>query len=93
MHEVKTNRVFLSVRDIVDIITELESKRLLNEIYQEAKQIYESRLSWGEKYHLIFSERISKQTSFSWCDPDTSYKDDVTAYMDGFDYYMVNQND
>ena len=63
----------------------------LKQIYKEAKEIYESHISWEAKYHLIFSERISKRTTFSWCDPDTSYEDDVTAYMDGFDYYMGDE--
>ena len=65
----------------------------LKQIYKEAKEIYESRLSWEAKYQLIFSERISKRTSFGWSDLDASYEDDVTAYMDGFDYYMGDEND
>jgi hypothetical protein len=62
----------------------------LKEVYREAKEIYDSSILWEAKYDLIFSERISKKVSFSWYDPDTSYEEDVTAFMNAFDYYMGN---
>jgi hypothetical protein len=60
----------------------------LKEVYKEARAIYDSSVSWEAKYDLIFSERISKKVSFSWYDPDTSYEEDVTAFMNAFDEYM-----
>ncbi len=60
----------------------------LKEVYKEARAIYDSSVSWEAKYDLIFSERISKKVSFSWYDPDTSYREDVTAFMNAFDDYM-----
>ena len=64
----------------------------LQEIYKEAKEIFESSISWKAKYDLIFSDRISKKVSFDWYDPDTSYEEDVTYFMKGFDSYM-NEKD
>ena len=62
----------------------------LKEVYKEAREIYDSSLSWEAKYDLIFSDRISKKVSFSWYDPDTSYEEDVTAFIQAFDEYMGN---
>jgi hypothetical protein len=60
----------------------------LQEIYKEAREIFKSSISWKAKYDLIFSDRISKKVSFDWYDPDTSYEEDVTYFMMGFDSYM-----
>jgi hypothetical protein len=62
----------------------------LKGVYREAKEIYDSSISWEAKYDLIFSERISRKVSFSWYDPDTSYEEDLTEFMRAFDYYMGN---
>ena len=62
----------------------------LKEVYKEAREIYDSSLSWEAKYDLIFSDKISKKVSFSWYDPDTSYEEDVTAFIQAFDEYMGN---
>ena len=59
-----------------------------NKIYQGAKRIVASDLSWSEKYDMIFSKEVSRNFSFDWCDPDMDYEDDVYAYMQGFDKYM-----
>lgn len=61
----------------------------LNFIYNNALKIYESNtLTFEEKYHLIFSDDISLKTNFDWYDPDTSYEDDVNAYMSAFTEFM-----
>lgn len=65
----------------------------LKEVYKEAKEIFGSSISWEAKYDLIFSDRISKKVSFSWYDPDTSYEEDVMAFMDAFDHYMGEATD
>ena len=62
----------------------------LIKIYNKAKIIVASTLSWEAKYDLIFSEEISRKVRFDWCDPDTSYQEDVEAFMKGFDEYMSN---
>jgi hypothetical protein len=60
----------------------------LQKVYKDAKEIFESSISWEAKYDLIFSDNISKKVSFCWYDPDTSYEEDVTYFMEGFDTYM-----
>lgn len=61
------------------------------EIYERAKRIVSSDLEWEDKYDLIFSDEISKKIKFDWCDPDTSYQEDVEAFMNEFDRYMRKQ--
>ncbi len=58
----------------------LEIVKQANRIWKH--EIYSDRL----KYDLIFSNEISvwvQKTfrSFEWCDPDTSYEEDVDAFM------------
>jgi len=60
-------------------------------IYEIAKIIIVSKLSWKDKYNLIFSEEISQRFDFDWLDLDLDYKDDVLAFMDGFDKYMKKE--
>lgn len=61
------------------------------EVYHKAKEIVASTLSWEEKYDKIFSEEISQQFSFEYYDPDTSYQEDVMAFMNALDEYMKKQ--
>jgi hypothetical protein len=60
----------------------------LQQVYKDAKEIFESSISWEAKYDLIFSDNISQKVSFRWYDPDTSYEEDVTYFMEEFDTYM-----
>ena len=60
-------------------------------IYKKAKRIVASNLSWKDKYNLIFSEEISKKLNFEWLDLDLDYKDDVLAFMEGFDKYIEKE--
>lgn len=52
-----------------------------------AKNIVETdSLMWEEKYEAVFSSRISKRIqvlgfSPDYYDPDTTYEEDVTAYV------------
>lgn len=62
-----------------------------NKIYKRAKRIIDSDLDWNEKYNMIFSEDISHKFSLDYYDPDTSYKEDVMAFMDALDEYMKKQ--
>lgn len=57
-------------------------------IYQKAKKIINSDLEWRDKFDKIFSDKISGKVKFDWCDTDTSYQEDVEAFMRGFDEYM-----
>lgn len=64
---------------------------ILNELIilnKEANEIIDSELSWEEKYHLIFSSRISSKVfdliNLDYYDPDTSYEEDVLAFINAF---------
>ena len=54
-------------------------------ICDEANAILNSDASWETKFDLIFSDNISivLQTIHlvGWCDPNTSYEEDVKAFM------------
>lgn len=57
----------------------------LQDLYKQAIEIFESELPWETKYDLIFSERISRaihnMISLDYYDPDTSYEEDVKAFI------------
>jgi hypothetical protein len=57
-------------------------------IYNKALKIFNSELDWKDKYDLIFSEDISLKFNFEWYDPDTSYEEDITAFMSALTEYM-----
>jgi hypothetical protein len=54
----------------------------------EAHKIVDSDLSWKAKYDLIFSDDISMKVKLDYYDPDTSYEEDVYAWMTAFDEYL-----
>lgn len=60
-------------------------------IYERSKRIINSDLSWEDKYDMIFSEEISRNFSLDYYDPDTSYQEDVMAFMGALDDYMRKQ--
>ena len=60
----------------------------LHLIYNEARKIFDSNLSWEAKFDLIFSENVSRKVELDWVNPDSSCEADVTAFMDEFDRYM-----
>lgn len=60
-------------------------------IYERAKRIIDSDLSWEDKYDMIFSEEISRKFSLDYYDPDTSYQEDVMAFMGALDDHMRKQ--
>ena len=66
----------------------------LDDLIEEAYTVYNSEVSWERKYRLIFSEAVSGQIIKAlsglnlvlvWCDPDTSYQEDVTAYINALE--------
>lgn len=64
-----------------------QSKLELIYLHGTANQIFHSdKYDWEEKYDLIFSDKISKKIGsiihISYCDPDTTYEEDLKAYMD-----------
>jgi hypothetical protein len=68
----------------------MKYKKLLK-IHQKAKRIVDSDLEWDDKFDKIFSRKIARKVKFEWYDPDTSYQEDVEAFMREFDEYMKKQ--
>jgi hypothetical protein len=61
----------------------------LRKLNRKANKIYDDdSLDWEQKYDKIFSDKISmkvfKLVSLSYYDPDTSYQEDVCAFMSAF---------
>ena len=59
-------------------------------------KIYDDEV-WEKLYHKVFSEEISrviykKFLNFDWYDPDTSYYEDVNAFIEAFKNYAKNSN-
>lgn len=58
---------------------------IIKDLHAKANRIYNSELSWEDKYDLIFSENISMQVfaeiDLNYYDPDMDYEDDVRAFM------------
>lgn len=91
-----TDEILTLVDDVIEATKEsMNGVELTYEekvkIYEEAKGIFSSSISWEEKYDLIFSNNISKKMDFDWYDPDCGYDDDVIAFMNAFDSYMIKQ--
>lgn len=64
----------------------------LRELHAQVNEIFDSELPWETKYDLIFSERVSRcifeLIHIDYCDPDTSYQEDVTAFVDALNKKM-----
>jgi len=53
--------------------------------------------AWEKLYHKVFSDEISRIIckrfpNFDWYDPDTSYYEDVNAFIEAFKKYAKNIN-
>ena len=63
----------------------------LKKLNKRVNKIINSEISWEAKYDLIFSKKIStkifESTSFDYCDPDTTYEEDVLAFTNAFNNY------
>ena len=65
----------------------------LQKLNKKANEIYDDdELTWEEKYDLIFSEKISRKVhsliTLDYYDPDTSYQEDVSAFVCAFNEKM-----
>lgn len=72
--------------------------------YEELQNFYEKlskweeeavlgELSWEDLYDIVFSKKVSKQIceilpNFTWYDPDTTYQEDVVAFITQFKEYF-----
>lgn len=71
----------------------------LRELYNQATLIYESSLSWGDKYLLIFSPdiygKVIKLIVLNYsCGPRLSCEDDVRGFMEAFNnsFYKMEKD-
>lgn len=62
-------------------------------VYERCKEIFDSNLTWEEKYNSIFDIGSSSGIQFQWLNMDTTYEEDVTNYMKGFEEYLNNSGD
>lgn len=57
-------------------------------LYNKTIEIFESALPWEVKYDEVFSDNISHQVfklvDLDYYDPDSSYQEDVTAFVEAF---------
>ena len=57
----------------------------LKDLHKQVNEIFNSSVDWEVKYDLIFSKRVSGKIndliSLDYYDPDTSYEEDVTAFV------------
>lgn len=70
----------------------------LKNVWERMNKIFDSEtLGWEEKYELIFSDRISRfvfdNCSLDYYDPDTSYEEDVKAFVNAFNEYMGTKSE
>lgn len=67
-------------------------KFTLMNLQTDANMIWKSSLTPEEKYGRIFSKNISgkvfKLLNLDYCDPDTTYEEDVDAFMYAFNQKM-----
>jgi hypothetical protein len=67
----------------------------LQETFDYIQRIYYSDLSWEAKFDLIFSSHGSQKfcklaRGFDWCDPDTTYEEDLAAFFYAAKSYLYN---
>ena len=72
--------------------------------YEELHNFYEKltkweeeaalgELSWEDLYDIVFSKKVSRRIykilpNFRWYDPDTTYQEDVVAFISQFKEYF-----
>lgn len=65
------------------------SSEELIELNQKSHAIVNSDLEWKIKYNLIFSDDISRKVDLDYYDPDTSHEDDIRAWVEAFDEFIL----
>ena len=69
------------------------SKNSIESAFNQIHLLYESELTWKDKYEKIFSGGLYRKFTeyapgFSWYDPDADYEDDVRAFYWAVKEYM-----
>lgn len=73
-------------------------KKKLLKLHRKANEIYNNdRFSWEKKFDKIFSDKISVKINslirLDYYDPDTTYEEDVSAYIAALNDYVVNHSE
>lgn len=72
-----------------DYLTLLRLQKEINDAYDKVMESTYSEEAWEALYHFVFSDRIVHEIweilpSFDWFDPDTTFQEDVCAFIDAF---------
>lgn len=74
-----------AIKDNLDTSGAKSGEKFLREVYETCLGIFEdTNLDWEAKYDKIFSIRKEYCVNFDYYDPDTTYEEDVTAFMNAF---------
>lgn len=80
-----------SARQIAEYLNNLKDVARQNSRYDEDSGV------WAQLYDVVFSENVSKKIfkrfKFDYYDPDTSYREDVCAFIDAFNEYAESISD
>lgn len=69
------------------ILTRLQ--KTIDDAYDKVMESTYSEEAWEALYHFVFSDKISRKIyeilpNFVWYDPDTTYQEDVCAFIGAF---------
>lgn len=66
----------------------------LIELNEKVNKVFNSDIDWEVKYDFIFSADVSRRINqivhLDYYDPDTSYEEDVTAFVNAFNNKMID---
>jgi len=69
----------------------VQRKQDLIILWNKVKDIMESPLvSWEIRYDDVFNTYSKSSVALQWCDPDTSYKEDVEAFVEALETAVSN---
>lgn len=76
-----------------DYLTLIRIQARVNEAYSKVVLSTYSEEAWEALFHFVFSENISRKICeilprFDWYDPDTTFQEDVCAFINAFDREM-----
>lgn len=64
----------------------------LRDLHAQVNEIFLLELPRETKYDLVFSKHVSRQVfdliHLDYCDPDTTYQEDLTAFVEAFNSKM-----
>lgn len=72
-----------------DYLILIRLKETINDAYDKVTTSTYSEEAWEALYHFVFSDRISRKIceilpNFVWNDPDTTFQEDVCAFIYAF---------